>query len=84
MPSDVLLLSNRQITFSLLEQGMFLAAVPYNSKCFERNLNDFKRLEVNNKKICWPIYLIWRENTIFSASMLAFIAQIKTLSAVSD
>lgn len=84
MPSDVLLLSNRQITFSLLEEGMFLAAIPYHPKCFERDLKDFKALEVKNEKISWPIYLIWRENSIFSDSMVAFIEQIKSLSSAPD
>ncbi len=84
MPADVLILSNRQITFKLLEEGMYIAAIPYNSTCFERDLSQFEQLNVKNNKISWPIYLIWRENSKFSVSMNAFVKQIKTLASINE
>ena len=83
-PSDVLAIANRQIIFSLLEEGIFLAAIPYHPRCFERDLNEFSRLHVDTEKIEWPIHMIRREDSIFSATMENFVDKIKRLALVSD
>lgn len=84
MPIHLSTIANRQVIFSLLEQGMYLAAIPYHPACFEKNLNELNILRVDIEKISWPIDLIWRENTILSPSMSDFIDQIKSLVAKSN
>ncbi len=84
MPPDVSTIANRQIIFSLLENGMYLAAIPYHPACFERQLSAFNILNIDMEIIHWPIHLIWRENTIFSPTLLDFADQIKSLVAASQ
>nr|WP_269844025.1 LysR substrate-binding domain-containing protein [Colwellia chukchiensis] len=83
LPEDVSTIANRQVIFSLLDEGMYLAAIPYHPSCLERNLTDLNIINVNIERISWPIHLIRREHTILSPALLAFIAQIKNIVAQS-
>ena len=84
MPQDVLTLSHRQMTFSLLKEGNYLAAIPYHPKCFEWSMSNFQVLNVNAEGVRWPLHLIKRENTIYSITVLDFIALIKNLVLEAD
>ena len=84
LPEDVLTISNRQMIFSLLLEGHYLAAIPYHRKCFEWSMSNFQVLNVNIEGIHWPLHLIKRENTIYSKTMLDFIALIKSLVLKAD
>ncbi|MBR9911970.1 MAG: LysR family transcriptional regulator [Gammaproteobacteria bacterium] len=82
IPESVSTIANRQVILALLEQGMYLAAIPYHPACFERQLQDFHILDLDLEKISWPIDMIWRENTIFSPTVSDFVEQMKSLVAV--
>jgi len=84
LPKDVTTIANRQVIFSLLDEGMYLAAIPCHPSCLERNLADLNIINVNIEKISWPIHLIRREHSIFSPALLAFIAQIKNIVSQSS
>ncbi|NIB43492.1 LysR family transcriptional regulator [Pseudomaricurvus alkylphenolicus] len=79
IPHNALTIANRQITFSLLDQGSYLAAIPYHPSCFEQTLSELQVVAVNTERIHWPLYVIQRENTIVSQPTLEFIEQIKQL-----
>ncbi|NIB40675.1 LysR family transcriptional regulator [Pseudomaricurvus alkylphenolicus] len=79
IPHSALTIANRQITFSLLEHGSYLAAVPYHSSCFEHTLSALHVITVDTEPMHWPIYVIQRENTIMSQPASDFVEQIKQL-----
>ncbi|MAZ87368.1 MAG: LysR family transcriptional regulator [Cellvibrionaceae bacterium] len=84
IPENLSTIANRQVIFALLQQGLYLAAIPYHPACFERDLNEFNVLDVTAEKISWPIDLIRRENTNLSPSLSDFINQIKYLVSIKS
>ena len=84
LPTDLTLIANRQVNFSLLEEGMYIAAFPYHTACFERSLSDFNIINVDMERLHWPVHLITRENTILSSVVSGFIDEIKTLVSQSE
>lgn len=79
MPDNVSTLANRQIVFSLIEEGMYIAAIPNHPSCSEEKLKDLNVLDVKVEKISWPVYLIRKENATPSSALSDFIDQIKNL-----
>ena len=79
LPKNLSTLANRQIIFSLLEEGMYLAAIPSHPSCSEESIGYFNVLNVKVEKITWPIYLIRKENALMSPALSDFITQIKNL-----
>jgi LysR family transcriptional regulator of abg operon len=83
IPKNVSTIANRQIIFSLLEEGMYLAAIPYHPACLEKNMEDLNIINIDIESINWPIDLIRRENTVLSPALSDFIDQIKNLVSSS-
>ena len=84
LPLHIMTMANRQASFSLLETGMYLAAIPYHPACFEKQLSELNVMDIETDKISWPIDLITRENTIISPNLSDFIDQIKNLVAMTS
>jgi LysR family transcriptional regulator of abg operon len=82
IPRNVSTIANRQVIFSLLDEGMYIAAIPCHPMCLEKSLDDLNVFDINIEKISWPIYLIRRENSVLSPALTAFISQLKDVVAM--
>lgn len=68
-----LCVANRQVIFSLLKEGMFLAAIPYNPAFFEHPLGELCEITIPELSLSWPLYLLTRSNYRASTAMERFI-----------
>lgn len=77
LPKNYVTIANRQMIFSLLDEGMYIAAIPYHPSCLEKNINELHVISVDASPIRWPISIIHRQHSQISAAQEAFIAQLK-------
>lgn len=84
LPKRITTIGNRQMIFSLLDEGMYIAALPCHPSCLEKPLEELHTIDVQVEKISWPIYLIHRENSELSPALTAFINELKATVAESS
>lgn len=79
LPDQLLALPTREMVFSLLKKGSYLAIIPYHEKLFEGDLNSIEIVETDQINHGWPIYILQRKSIIESVAIKEFIKVLKEI-----